>query len=83
MGGWIVGWSIGAVVVLALVALLLTMIRGAARAGVKAGNILSALERSRDNTAGLWAVDTTNKTARRITKAATAARLHIESKGNS
>ena len=83
MGGWIVGWSIGTVVVLALVALLLAMIRGAARAGVKAGNILSALEQSRDNTAGLWAVDTTNKTARRITKAATAARLHIESKGNS
>ena len=82
MGGWIVGWSIGAVIVLALVALLLTMIRGATRAGVKAGNILAALEQSRDHTAGLWAVDITNKTARRITNAATAARLHIESKGS-
>lgn len=82
MGGWIVGWSIGAVVVLALVALLLTMIRGATRAGVKAGNILAALEQGRYNTAGLWALDTTNKTARRITQAATAARLHIESKGS-
>ncbi len=81
MGGWIVGWSIGAVVVVALVALLLTMIRGAARAGIKAGNILSALEQSRDNTDGLWAVDTTNKTVRRITNAATSARLHVESKG--
>lgn len=82
MGGWIVGWSIGAVVVLALVVLLLTMIRGATRAGVKAGNILAALEQSRDNTDGLWAVDATNKTVRRITNAATAARLHIESKGS-
>lgn len=81
MGGWIVGWTIGTIVVLALVALLLTMIRGASRAGVKAGNILEALERSRDNTAGLWSVDVTNKTARRITTAATAARLHLESKG--
>ncbi len=82
MGGWIVGWSIGAVVVVALVVLLLLMIRGAARAGVKAGNILVALEQSRDNTAGLWSVDATNKTARRITNAATAARLHLESKGS-
>ena len=82
MGGWIVGWSIGAVVVLALVALLLAMIRGATRAGVKAGNILAALEQSRDNTEGLWDVDTTNKTVRRITNAATAARLHVESKGS-
>ena len=81
MGGWIVGWVIGAVVVGLVVALLLMMIRGAHRAGVKAGNVLAALEASRDNTAGLWSVDVTNKTARRITKAATAARLHLESKG--
>ena len=82
MGGWIIGWSIGAVVVVALVVLLLLMIRGAHRAGVKAGNILAALESGRDNTAALWAVDATNKTARRITNAATAARLHLESKGS-
>ena len=81
MGGWIVGWDIGAVVVALVVALLLLLIRGAARAGVKAGNILQALEESRDNTAGLWSLDATNKTARRITAAATAARLHLESKG--
>ena len=81
MGGWIVGWTIGGVVVALVVALLLLLIRGASRAGVKAGNILRALEASRDNTAGLWSVDTTNKTARRITNAATAARQHLESKG--
>ncbi len=82
MGGWIVGWVIGGVVVALVVALLLLMIRGATRAGVKAGNILGALQASRDNTAGLWSVDATNKTARRITSAATAARLHLESKGS-
>ena len=82
MGGWIVGWSIGTVVVLLVVALLLLMIRGAHRAGIKAGNVLAALEASRDNTAALWSVDTTNRTARRITEAATSARLHLESKGS-
>jgi hypothetical protein len=82
MGGWIVGWWIGLIVVLAVVGLLVTMIRSAARAGVKAGNILAALEAGRDNTAALWAVDNTNKTARRITNSATAARLHLESKGS-
>ena len=81
MSGWILGWAIGGVVVLLVVALLLLMIRGAARAEVKAGNILSALEAGRDNTAALWSVDDTNKTARRITAAATAARHHLESKG--
>lgn len=81
MGGWIVGWSIGAVVVVALVVLLALLIRGAERAGVKARNILSALEEGRDNTAALWSVDVTNKTIRRITNAATATRLHLESKG--
>lgn len=80
MGGWIVGWLIGLVVVLAVVGLLATMIRSAGRAGVKAGNILAALEEGRNNTAALWSVDATNKTARRITNAATAARLHLESK---
>ena len=82
MGGWIVGWSIGTVVVLLVVALLLMMIRSADRAGVKAGNVLAALEASRDNTAALWSVDATNKTARRITKAAASARHHLESKGS-
>ena len=81
MGGWIVGWVIGGVVVSLVVALLLLMIRGAHRARVKAGSIIAALESSRDNTNALWAVAATNKTATRITKAATAARQHIESKG--
>lgn len=81
MGGWIVGWVTSGVVVALVVALLLLMIRGAARAGVKAGNILRALESSRDNTSGLWAVNDTNTTVRRITSAATVARLHLESKG--
>lgn len=82
MNGWVIGWVIGAVVVALVVTLLLLMIRGASHAGVKAGNILEALQASRDNTDGLWKVDDTNKTVRRITKSATAARLHLESKGS-
>jgi Na+-transporting methylmalonyl-CoA/oxaloacetate decarboxylase gamma subunit len=80
MTGWVVGWIIGAVVVALVVTLLLLMIRGASRAVTKAGNILIALESGRDHTAALWQVDQTNKTIRRITNAATAARLHLESK---
>ncbi len=82
MTGWVIGWIIGGLVVALVVALLLMMINGAARAGVKAGNILAALEASRDNTDGLWKVDETNQAIRRITKAATAARVHLESKGS-
>ena len=81
MGGWIVGWVIGGVVVSLVVALLLLLIRGAHLAGLKAASVLAALEASRDNTVALWSVAATNKTATRITRAATAARLHIESKG--
>lgn len=80
MTGWIVGWAIGGVVVALVVVLLLLMIQGASRALVKAGNILAALEAGRDNTDGLWKVDDTNKAIRRITRSATAAREHLESK---
>lgn len=81
MSGWVIGWIIGAIVVALVVALLLLMISGASRAGVKAGNILAALESARDNTAPLWEVNTTNRTVDRITVAATAAREHLASKG--
>ena len=79
--GWWIGWGIGVVVVALVVVLLLLMIRGAGRAVTKAGNILRALEQARDNTSALWALDATNRTAERITSAATAARNHLESKG--
>ena len=81
MTGWWIGWGIGAVVVVLVVALLLLMIRGAGRAVVKAGNVLAALEASRDNTAALWQVDDINRHVTRITRAATTARKHLASKG--
>lgn len=81
MTGWVIGWVVGGIVVALVVALLLLMIRGASRAGTKAGNILSALEAARDNTAPLWEVNTTNRTIDRVTAAATAAREHLASKG--
>lgn len=81
MTGWWIGWIIGAVVVLLVVALLLLMIKGAGRAVVKAGNVVAALEASRDNTAGLWNVNDVNHDVTRIVRAATAAREHLAAKG--
>lgn len=78
---WVIGFSVGAVVVLLVVVLLLLMIVNAARAAAKAEAILAALEEARDNTEGLWLVDETNRAVERINDAATAARLHLESKG--
>ncbi len=82
MTGWAIGWILGGIVVVLVVVLLLLMIRGAARAGAKAGNVLAALVTARDNTAPLWAVDTTNRTVDRITAAATAAREHLASQAS-
>lgn len=76
--GWYIGWAIGLVVVVLVVVLLLLMIRGASRAGDKAQSIIEALNASRDNTAGLWNVDTTNRTIMDITASATAARQYLE-----
>lgn len=75
---WIIGYAIGVVLVLLVVALLLLMIMGARKVADQAEAVVGALERARDNSAGLWDVGTTNTTAARITAAATAARLHLE-----
>ncbi|CAN5389275.1 hypothetical protein BH23ACT9_BH23ACT9_31780 [soil metagenome] len=77
--GWIIGYAVGLVVVLLVVALLLLMIRGASKVADQAGAVVEALESARDRSAGLWDVGTTTTTARRITRAATAARHHLES----
>ena len=80
--GWIIGWVIGLVVVALVVVLLLLLIRGASRAATKAEAIVAALHESRENTAGLWNVDTTNRTIVRITASAAAAREYLESRGS-
>lgn len=81
MNGWVIGFAIGGVVVLVVVVLLLLMILLARRAAEKAEAILAALEEARDNTAGLWQVDTTNTVAGRIVEAAGQARAALEEKG--
>ena len=78
--GWVIGYVIGGVIVALVVVLLLLMIRGASRAADKAGEILAALEQSRDNTAPLWAVDDVNRAIERITDDAAAVRTHLASK---
>ena len=77
--GWYVGWGIGLVFVVIVVILLVLMIRGASRAGDKAASIVEALNGARENTSGLWNVDTTNRTIVDITASAKAAREYLES----
>lgn len=77
--GWYVGWGVGLLFVVIVVVLLLLMIRGASRAGDKAESIVEAFDVARENTSGLWNVDTTNRTIVDITKSAAAAREYLES----
>lgn len=77
--GWIIGWAIGLAAVALVVLLLALMIRGAARAAAKADAIVAAFNDARENTAGLWNVDTTNRTIVDITSSARGAREYLES----
>ena len=80
--GWMIGWSIGLAAVALVVMLVVLLIRGASRAANKAEAIVAALHESRENTAGLWDVDTTNRTIVRITASAAAAREYLETNGS-
>lgn len=82
-GGWIIGWVIGLAVVALVVLLVVLLIRGASRAANKAEAIIAALHVARENTAGLWNVDTTNRTIVRITDSAAAAREYLASQAPS
>lgn len=77
--GWIIGWAVGLAVVALVVLLLVLLIRGASRAANKAEAIVVAFNEARDNTAGLWDVDTANRTIVEIISSAKAAREHLES----
>lgn len=79
--GWAIGLGVGALIVVVVVILLLLMIRGASRAAGKAEAILAALHDARDNTDGLWRLDTTNRTTARIVEAASQARRHLAAGG--
>ena len=74
MTGWIIGYVIGVVVVVIVVTLATILIRQARRIAFQASDILSALERGKENTAGLWEVDAINRSLRNIAGAAVAAR---------
>lgn len=76
---WWIGWGVGLLFVVIVVALLLLMIRGASRAGDKAQSIVEALNEAEGNTAGLWNVETVNRTVVDITKSAKSAREYLES----
>ena len=77
--GWIVGWAIGLAVVALVVLLLVLLTRSASRAATKAEAIVAAFNDARDNTEGLWNVDTTNRTIVDITSSARDAREYLES----
>lgn len=78
-GGWIIGWAVGLAAVALVVLLLMLLIRGASRAANKAEAIVAAFNEARENTAGLWNVDATNRTIVDVTAAARATREHLES----
>ena len=82
MTGWIVGWSVGLAAITVVVLLLTIMIVRASRVAATAEAIAAALDDSRDNTLGLWEVETTRSTVSRIVRAATAAREHLASQGS-
>jgi hypothetical protein len=83
MGPWAIGYAIGIGVVLVVVVVLLLMIVGARRTLANAQTILSNLEETRETTAALWAVETTNHTAARIVQGAVRAREALEREGRS
>ncbi len=83
MNGWILGFVIGAVVTAVVVVVLLMMIVGARRTAEKVEAILSALNDTRDRTAGLWGVGDTATTAKRIVTAAADARISLTPGGRS
>jgi hypothetical protein len=82
MSGWVIGFGLGLVVVLAVVVLLVLMIAGARSVAARAEAIHAALIDARDNTAGLWLLETTNSTATRLVEHATGARTSIEGSGS-
>lgn len=79
--GWLVGYVIGVVVVLIVATLAIILILQARKIGRQADDILDALERGRDNTAPLWAVDGVNRSLRTVRDAAVTARTVLARSG--
>lgn len=79
VSGWTVGIVVGLVVVAVVVVVLLLLIRQAARTAAQAEAILDALGDARDHTYALWSVRATSTALNRITDAAAAARVALQS----
>lgn len=75
--GWLIGYIIGGAVVVIVAVLALILIAQARRIGSQAGEILAALEAARDNTDGLWEVDTINRSLDDVRATARQARLTV------
>ncbi len=74
---WVIGYVVGALVVVVVAVLALTLILQARKIGEQAADVIAALERARDNTAGLWEVDTVNRSLENVRAAARAARIAL------
>ncbi len=74
---WVIGYVVGALVVVVVAVLAITLILQARKIGRQAGDVIAALERARDNTAGLWEVDTVNRSLENVRAAARAARIAL------
>ncbi|MEP6476448.1 MAG: hypothetical protein ABJC60_04165 [Actinomycetota bacterium] len=71
---WVVGWAIAVAIVIVVVLVVGRVIYLASRIRVQLVAILEALTDTRDNTAALWEVQTTNGVAEDILAAARQAR---------
>jgi hypothetical protein len=83
INSWVIGWIAGGFAVILVVILLLVATRLASQVAAKAEAILLALDDARAHTEGLWGVDSVNRSAKRIVRAAAAARTGFERKGAS
>ncbi len=75
--GWVIGYAIGAAVVVVVAVLAITLIVQARKIGDQAADIVAALERARDNTAGLWEIDKVNRSLDNVRAAARTARVAL------
>ncbi len=73
--GWMIGYIIGAGVVAVVGVLVVTATLQARRVVSQAGDIIAALEETRDNTSGLWDVAKVNRHLEEIIDAAAQLRL--------
>lgn len=80
--GWVIGYAIGVLVVVIVVVLATILILQARKIAAQAAGAVEALERARDNTQGLWEVDTVNRSLENVRTAARTARIALTGGGS-